>query len=249
MIKHFIIIINSFTWTFLSILAMVSMVVMNTAPASASGVGVQFVTGGGGLLYEQSEILFSNKNTIGSTMTIGCGFVADTNLGKKSIFNYRFRVGYDYQKSDNVDIQKLHRVTMTHIFGAGIYSDDTVRLWVGPHVGFGYLWGSNRYINPDYNSSYSLGDNSYWKTLSFSTANFHIGMTLGFNINISSSVTIPLEVGFRFNVYTDFKKENEDGIHKKLFSVMGPEGYAAVGVMYRFSEKAESGGQEAQVKL
>ncbi len=180
-------------------------------------------------------------------MTVGCGFVADTNLGKKSVFNYRFSVGYDYQKSDNVDIKMLHRVSMTHIVGAGIYSDDTVRLWVGPHVGFGYLWGSNRYINPDYNSSYSLGDNSYWETLSFSTANFHIGMTLGFNINISSSVTIPLEGGFRFHIYTDFKKESKDGIHKKLFNVMGPEGYAAIGVMYRFNEKPESGGQEAQI--
>lgn len=47
MIKHFMITINSFTWIFLSILATISMVIINTATASASGVGIQLVTGGG----------------------------------------------------------------------------------------------------------------------------------------------------------------------------------------------------------
>ncbi|HPL19211.1 MAG TPA: hypothetical protein PL180_21220, partial [Spirochaetota bacterium] len=86
---NFIKIINSFAWSFLSVLAAVSIVIIKGTPSSASGVGVQFITGGGGFLYEQSELILSNKNSIGTTMTVGCGFVADTNLGKKSVFNYR----------------------------------------------------------------------------------------------------------------------------------------------------------------
>ena len=241
MTKNFMIIINSVQSLFLYMLVVAYMVIIITTPASASGIGVQLVTGGGGLLYQQSEILLSNNNTIGNTMIIGCGFVADTNLGGKKIFNYRFRIGYDFQKGENDDIKQLHRVTMTHVFGAKIYSNDSIRLWIGPHVGAGYLWGDNRYINPDYNSSYSF-DNNYWKTLSFSLANFHAGMTLGININISSSLTIPLEGGFKFNIYTDFRKEDKDGIRKKLFNVIGPEGYVAVGVMYRFNETTEKAG-------
>lgn len=214
---------------------------MAVMPAAAAGVGVQFVTGGGSFSYERADNFYSKQNNIGNTLTIGCGFVADTNLGGKSIFNYRFRIGYDFQKADNKEIETLHRLTMTHVFGAGIYTNDYLRLWIGPQVGFGYLWGSNVYHVNRYTGISSFPYDYYKDTMNFSMFNIHVGMCLGLNINVSPSVSIPVETGLRFQIYTDFKKHDEDGFEKKLFSSMGPEGYVAVGVMYRFNETPRDG--------
>jgi hypothetical protein len=205
-------------------------------PSTAAGIGVELVAGGGSFLYNQADTMFGVENSIGSILTIGCGFIADTNLGTKSIFNYRFKIGYNYQYSENEDIRNLHRVTMTHIFGAALFANDYVRLWFGPQIGVGYLWGSHTYYSSD-NIIY-LEDLLYNATpLIFSLFNIHAGLSLGININAGPSVTIPVEGGFRYNFYIDFLKSSPShGGTAKLFEVIGPEGYVSVGVMYRFNE-------------
>lgn len=210
--------------------------IISSLPAEAAGVGFQVVSGGSSLLYEHADNFYSKQNNIATTMTIGCGFVADTNLGGKSIFNYRFRLGYDFQRGDNPDIKDLHRVSMTHVFGAGIYTDEYLRLWVGPQVGFGYMWGSNGYYVYRYTGISGFPYDKYWDIMDYSLFTISAGLCLGLNIAIGPSVSIPIEAGIRYNICTNFEKHDEDGYEKKLFSVMGPEGYAAIGVMYRFNE-------------
>lgn len=225
-------------WIYSAISIAAGIMIISSLPAKASGVGLQIVSGGGVFLNERADDFYSKHNNIASTMTIGCGFVADTNLGGKSIFNYRFRLGYDFQRGDYPDMEDLHRVSMTHIFGAGIYADEYLRLWVGPQVGFGYMWGSNGYYVGRYTGINVFPYYKYWDIMDYSQFNISVGLCLGLNIAIGPSVSIPIEAGIRFNIYTDFEKHDEDGYEKKLFSVMGPEGYAAIGVMYRFNESS-----------
>ena len=72
---------------------------------------------------------------IRSFMGYGCGFIADSNLDGEKIFNYRFKLGYDYLVSDSDENKKLHRGMISNTFGVGIYRDDLVRL-CGAIIGF-----------------------------------------------------------------------------------------------------------------
>jgi hypothetical protein len=199
----------------------------------AAGVGVYGTIGGGRMNYALSNII-GTYNAIAETMSGGCGFIADTNLGNDRLFNYRFRAGYEYQKTDSGIADHYQRVQASNIFGFGVYHHERVRVWVGPQIGIGYQWGNNRYYRY---SNISVNGVVLPMRISDPAGYFgiHIGMAAGVNVAITPVISIPVECGFRYTLWVDLRK-GQGAMRAGGFTAMGPEGYAALGVMYRFNE-------------
>ncbi len=195
------------------------------------------------MLYKAHPESLHNFDAISGYSNFGFGFAADTNLGTKKTFNYRFRLGYDFQRSGHETANNLHRIAMTHIFGAGLYQSNFLRIWLGPQLGFGYLWGPRIhkynfvYLEKIPGGSIAIFYDPYIfrDAIKFNFLNLNIGMTLGLNINIDRNVCIPIEGGFRFQFYTNLKRPFSRGL-QAVFNVMEPEGYGSIGAMYRFNE-------------
>lgn len=195
---------------------------------------------------------FMNQKTdnVRSFMSYGAGLITDTNLDGEKIFNYRFRLGYDFQVSDSDEYKYLHRVMLTNIFGVGLYRDEQVRLWLGPLVGIGYLGGENTYIDKNYlfNGSVFVKKSK----MEVSLLDFNIGMELGININLVKSVTFSFEGGFQYNFYYNLNKKYVN-LKKRIenyFPMMGPEGFISFAVMNRFEtvKHNETGVKEQENK-
>jgi hypothetical protein len=204
----------------------------------AGGVGIfgTWGTGKNNFQSTQSIIFWGKTDNVRGYMGYGCGFIADTNLGTEKIFNYRFKIGYDYQVSDSKENKKMHRGMLSNTFGAAIYNDVLLRIWLGPQIGIGYYWGINRFI--DQNFIYNLMI-PYPKTASnINTLNLHLGLVLGINVNVTKSFALAFEGGLRFNMYYEVINPSQSP-QKRMedyFEVMGPEGYISLALMYRFKE-------------
>lgn len=61
------------------------------------------------------------------------GFVLDSNVAKDKLFNYRFSLTKEENKSKNGSL-KLEGITMTHDFGFALFKNEFVRLWLGPRL-------------------------------------------------------------------------------------------------------------------
>lgn len=215
---------------------MVLLLLLHVRAFAGAGVGVYgSLSAGKNNLKVVDSVYFERTDNVVSYMTYGCGFVADTNLDGKNIFSYRFRAGYDYNHADSAKTKKLHRVMQSNILAAGVYRDESVRIWIGPQIGLGYLWGSNTYT--DMNFIFRGDIPLYNNTLNFSKMNIHLGLVAGININIVKHFTLSVEGGFRYNMYADLDdssfftaKRFED-----YFPVMGPEGHLSISFMYRMS--------------
>lgn len=215
--------------------------------AQAGGVGVYGTFSGGQTKYAISNII-GTYNAIADTLSGGCGFIADTNLGKDRLFNYRFRAGYEYQKTNSGIADHYQRVQASNIFGFGVYHNDRVRVWIGPQIGVGYQWGDNRYYKY---STIALNGLYLPRRMSVPVSYFgiHLGMAAGVNVAITPVISIPLEVGFRYHLCVDLGKGKE-ALRTGGFTAMGPEGYVSLGVMYRFNEDvpesvSPEGGEES----
>lgn len=80
-------------------------------------------------------------NGTSKVLAVGGGFVFDTNVLGSSVFNYRMKLGGEKiwgDKDTEFDGQSGH---WSHTFGFRLYSNDKVRLWLGPTFGFRYMTG------------------------------------------------------------------------------------------------------------
>lgn len=223
-------------------IAAISFIILFYSTGFAGGIGVYTVLGTGINTLNtnmQNNVVkngFMNQKTdnVRSFMSYGAGLIADTNLDGEKIFNYRFKLGYDYQVSDSDENKKLHRGMLTNIFGFGLYRDEQIRLWIGPLVGIGYLGGENTYTD---NRFKYLGSFLPIKTkMEISMLDVNIGMELGIDINVVKSVTFSFEGGFQYNFYYNFDKKyvNLKTRIEDYFPMMGPEGFISFAVMNRF---------------
>jgi hypothetical protein len=223
-----------------SCIILLSLIASAAAPTDTllgAGIGVYGNAGGGQAYLFREGFQFRFRGIVNTTL-VGGGFIADTNLSGSGIFNNRFKLGYDFQKADNGAIGRLNRVSASNIFGAGFYCNRVVRIWAGPQVGFGYLWGKNVFHDVTFDTSlpfYSfppgpLGYASYKSSVTYSMFNLHAGAALGININLDEHVTVPVEAGFRLHLYTDFSPGGAP------FDNLVPEGYVTIGILYRYDE-------------
>jgi hypothetical protein len=149
----------------------------------AGGLGIAFPFGTGSTDYDIYEADASQ---------FGINFVFDSNVAKRSVFNYRLNFGveifnheyeydyydyyWDYYVYGTGSVEGIKIVT-DHTFGFGIVKTSVVRLWLGPNVRFGF-------IAADESSGISLGG----------------GLTaLGLNLNFGPVFTLGLEAGYLFN--------------------------------------------------
>lgn len=97
------------------------------ASAEAAGYGVYFDYG-----RANGEIEHFNYDTD----KFGIGFVADTNVAKDRVFNYRFNLGYQHSEREfnSGEEGDFNGLTMNHAFGFGIYRGPALRLWAGPAI-------------------------------------------------------------------------------------------------------------------
>ena len=130
----------------------------------------------------------------------GVNFIFDTNVAKKSLFNYRLNAGveffsHEYSMTDDYGYLYSYtehnegiRIVTDHTFGFGIVKSSVVRLWMGPNVRVGFVAADE--------SGICLG----------------AGITaLGLNFNFGPVFTLGLEVGYQYyaDLYFDDVVSNE----------------------------------------
>jgi len=113
---------------------------------------------------------------------IGIGFVLDTRVARRGVFNYRLHLGFESAQYGELD-NKYSRFALDNTFGFGIVQSSVVRLWFGPQIRLVY-------------QSYSESGSTYDASINA----FGIGLApvLGFNFNLGNVVSICPEIGFRF---------------------------------------------------
>jgi len=109
---------------------------------------------------------------------IGIGFVLDTKVASRGVFNYRLHLGFESAQYGELE-DKFSRFALDNTFGFGIVQSKAVRLWLGPSIRLAYQTYSSESLNIN---SFGLG----------------LAPVLGLNINLGSVVSICPEFGFRF---------------------------------------------------
>lgn len=80
---------------------------------------------------------WTNNNfpsSTGNRETSNFGFVLDSNVAKDKLFNYRFSLTQEENKSKNGGSTKFEGIAMTHDFGFALFRNEHVRLWLGPRI-------------------------------------------------------------------------------------------------------------------
>lgn len=113
---------------------------------------------------------------------IGIGFVLDTRVARRGVFNYRLHLGFESAQYGEMD-NKYSRFALDNTFGFAIVQSSVVRLWFGPQIRLVY-------------QSYSESDLSY--DASINALGIGLAPVLGFNFNLGNVVSICPEIGFRF---------------------------------------------------
>ncbi len=157
----------------------------------AAGLGIAFRYGTGSVNYDLYE---------GNTNHFGINFVFDSNVAKRSVFNYRLNAGVEFFEQDydvtydygylyyDTEYNEGIRIITDHTFGFGIVKSRVVRLWLGPNIRFGFVAADE--------SGLCVGG----------------GLTaLGLNFNFGPVFTLGLETGYQFyaDLYFDDVVSNE----------------------------------------
>lgn len=170
--------------------------------AEAVGFGLYTITGGGSSDFtfdydsyaaEISDL--TERSTLYSTF--GFGFVLDSRVSLKGIFNYRLNLGYEnttytadiltkikpwednFFAFGNTNQIDFTRISIDNTFGFGVFSNRFIRLWLGPSLRLLFETASTK---SDYYGG-GLG----------------IGAILGVNWNIGKLVSICGETGYRYS--------------------------------------------------
>jgi len=115
----------------------------------------------------------------------GIGFVFDTNVQQKRLFNYRLGIEIldkEIQDRNSVACQygcNGTRLNVTHTFGFGIIRNEKIRLWVGPRINIAATkyYGNHRY------SSFELEAG--------------LAQAIGINYNINKNFSLSADLDYR----------------------------------------------------
>ncbi len=116
--------------------------------------------------------------------TKGFGFVFDSNVTKRDLFNYRLHIGYS-----DLDIPygfDGYRISIDNTFGFGIIKNENFRWWIGPHLHLSYS-----------NWDTPIGG-SYYEEDSVDFFGVGTGVVTGMNFNLPRVVSICPELGLRY---------------------------------------------------
>lgn len=96
----------------------------------SSALGMGFTSGSADEEWTDNESFVSTKTDYEVS---NFGFVLDTNVAKNRLFNYRFSLTQEENKSATGGI-KYEGIGMTHDFGFRLFSNQHVRVWLGPRL-------------------------------------------------------------------------------------------------------------------
>jgi hypothetical protein len=244
---------------YLSVVFLFFFILIPLKSAKAIGVGV-YVEGGGGASYQwyidPHHIDQKYNNNFGF---FGGGVIFDTALSTDNSFNYRLEFGYawkrflnfkapDYYFDDRSIVSfdfDLNEIKLVNSFGFALYQNETIRLWLGPQFNIAVLWGVRK---GTFTTAGSPGVTTVkLAEYNLTTGGIGIGAVIGLNINFKGFVTLAIEAGFRLNFDAGTMYSGADYYNgvtykdyywaKPLALVMTPEGFATVGVVFRFLEK------------
>lgn len=108
--------------------------------AMAIGYGGYLELGGGD---GEFEFEHSSKFDIDAS-AVAVGFILDTDLSDRGVFNYRLNVGYDQMRLEDVtgDTPELGGLVVANTFGFAFIRKPNFRWWAGPQVRVGYYTGA-----------------------------------------------------------------------------------------------------------
>jgi hypothetical protein len=210
---------------FYFVLALLFLAGITVQYAQAAGIGI-YGTGGVSAMNWQYDGNSTGKST---DYFGGCGLVIDSNVAKDSLFSYRFTGGYEqYRMSDPDTGSKspgLHRVSMSHTLGFGLYRSNDLRLWVGPQIGMHYLMGE-----------YSTTKFFFIpKTVRVDYLGLDILLGAGFNFNVGEAATVFFDLGLG---YMGNYNLNDT---KYIGNAFGFQ--AKAGIMFRINDKYTAAGK------
>ena len=179
----------------------------------ATGIGVYGTSGVGSTTWNYQRLgtsvltsLIDNGISYKSTdYFYGGGIVIDTAVAEDRLFNYRFTAGYElfcikYPGSIFTE-NPIDRFSMSHTFGFGLLRNQNVRLWIGPRLGFHYLY-INTYVPVSLKDVFNfpsriLIGNPLKNKIKIDIAEFgfDILLALGLNINIGNYTTLFVDIG------------------------------------------------------
>ncbi len=226
--------------------------------AEAIGFGVFVEGGGGGSYFWYIDPRHDDQSYNNSMGFIGGGVVFDTSLSSGSMFNYRAELGYawkgnikykapDYKFDDRSIVSfefDLNEIKLVNSFGFALYQSETIRFWLGPQFNLIVLWGVKK---DTFTSQGSPGVTSVkGAEYNLTAGGLGLGVVIGLNINFKGITTLAIEAGFRANFNAGTLYSGGDYYNnasylgyywaKPLSLVLVPEGFATVGVIFRFLE-------------
>jgi hypothetical protein len=159
-------------------------------PVLAVGIGGGLSLDAGGSDWEIDLDSGPEIDADGGLVGAGCFFVLDTRPQGNDLFSYRFGAGweryegdFDFEDGPDDDIELSGFVT-DHDFGFRVYSNQDLRLWVGPRVRFGFYSGELDDADAD-----------------IDLVEFGIGPVFGANFKTGENSTIGASAGVRVSGY------------------------------------------------
>jgi opacity protein-like surface antigen len=176
------------------------------APAGATGLGLYLTYGDGSSELDENwddDSSFHELSTEGDSEFYGGGFVLDTAVALDRVFNYRLNVGFEKleYEADSVFNETLgsplafrvydldvKRLVIDNTFGFGIVRLEGFRMWLGPQIRIGGMWGDGNQATAT-------------QTAEVDVAGVVLGFApvLGFNINAPGNVSIGIDLGYRWS--------------------------------------------------
>ncbi len=157
--------------------------------AMAMGVGYSLHYG----LGENYWLKAATKNLSSRIGNAGLGITMDTNLAKDKLLNYRMDLdigfGVDVYKESSYffkyDNPPFLAINTVHTLGFGVYRSQIVRVWLGPQISLGGMFGAPN-IYGGFNKAHAA-----WGI------NGGLGGALGLNVNIGEIFTIAFTAAVR----------------------------------------------------
>lgn len=203
--------------------------IIPASSAWAVGIGAY---GTGGVAF---NTWYYQGSSYGSTTDYlyGGGLIIDSNAAQDSLFNYRFTGGYEqYVITDPKSGETgdpIHRFSMTHTFGFGVARSDVVRFWLGPRLGFHYLYKRDSYMTYEFYPGVGTFTIIPVKNeIKLDGIGLDVMLALGVNFNIGQVVTLFIDIGFGYAGLVNIN-DTKDAGHS--FGLDGK-----VGIMFRVND-------------
>ncbi|MBN1408970.1 MAG: hypothetical protein JW956_14320 [Calditrichaceae bacterium] len=156
----------------------------------------------------------------------GFGFVLDTKVAKRGVFNYRLNINYEIVDlgDENAWKEDFKRLAIDNTFGFAVLQSKVVRLWIGPQVRLAYM---------------SYSSDLEYASLDVNLIGLGLAPVFGANFNIGSLVSICPELGYRFSIYGGSMTFNEEYYkyeQEDVWAMSNREFFLRLNILFRISD-------------